>query len=77
MVNHLVQSGPQQITVELVAGPDGTLKPGVLIATLLDLPDEVVPLLRIHKRTTRFADGAGGTNVAGETDVGEAATSIA
>jgi hypothetical protein len=37
-------------------GPEGTLKPGVLVATLLALPDEVVPLLRIHKRATRLAE---------------------
>jgi radical SAM-linked protein len=58
MVNRLEQSGPHQLTVELAAGPDGTLKPGVLVATLLALPDDVVPLLRIHKRATRLADGA-------------------
>jgi hypothetical protein len=59
MVNRLVQTGPHQLTVELAAGPDGTLKPGVLVATLLALPDDVVPLLRIHKRATRLTDGGG------------------
>ncbi len=59
MVSSLVQSGPQQMTFELTAGPDGTLKPGMLVATLLELPDDVVPLLRIHKRATRFAEATG------------------
>jgi hypothetical protein len=61
MVNRLVQSGPQQLTVELAAGPDGTLKPGVVVATVLALPDDVVPLLRIHKRATRLAHDGGET----------------
>jgi hypothetical protein len=64
MVNDLVQSGPQQLTVELSAGPDGTLRPGVLVATLLDLPDDVVPLLRIHKRATRLGEPAAARAVA-------------
>jgi radical SAM-linked protein len=64
MVNDLVQSGPQQLTVELSAGPDGTLRPGVLVATLLDLPDDVVPLLRIHKRATRLTEPAAARAVA-------------
>jgi radical SAM family uncharacterized protein/radical SAM-linked protein len=55
MVRALVQSAPQRLRFELTAGPEGTLKPNVLVATLLDLPADVAPLLRIHKRATRLA----------------------
>jgi radical SAM family uncharacterized protein/radical SAM-linked protein len=56
LVRALVQSGPQELTVELTAGPEGTLKPSVLVATVLSLADDVAPLLRIHKRATRLAE---------------------
>jgi radical SAM family uncharacterized protein/radical SAM-linked protein len=65
MVRELAQSGPQRLTFELTAGPDGTLKPGVLVATVLGLPDDVVPLLRIHKRATRLAGCASPVATAG------------
>src|SRR5262249_26031400 len=61
MVGDLVHSGPQRLTVELTAGPEGTLKPGLLVAALLDLPADVVPLLRIHKRASRLVDPRPGT----------------
>src|SRR5262249_20187436 len=57
MVRDLAQPGPQTLAIELAVGPDGTLKPGVVVGTLLELPDAVVPLLRVHKRATRLDDG--------------------
>jgi radical SAM family uncharacterized protein/radical SAM-linked protein len=56
MVRALDVTSAHRLSVELAAGPDGTLKPGVLVATVLGLPDDVVPLLRVHKRATRLAE---------------------
>jgi radical SAM-linked protein len=58
MVRTLAQTGPQELTFELTVGPEGTLKPSTLVATLLGIADELAPLVRIHKRATRLADVA-------------------
>jgi radical SAM-linked protein len=55
LVVSLAQTGPATLALELAAGPAGTLKPNMVVAALLDLPADAAPLLRIHKRTTRFA----------------------
>ena len=54
----LAQTGPLELRLQLVVGPGGTLKPGVLLTALLGLPDEMVPLVRIHKRATRLREPA-------------------
>ena len=58
MVRDLAQHGALGLRFELTAGPEGTLKPGTVVATVLGLPDAVAPLLRIHKRATCLATGA-------------------
>ena len=57
MVRDLAQHGTLGLRFELTAGPEGTLKPGTVVATVLGLPDAVTPLLRIHKRATCLATG--------------------
>jgi radical SAM-linked protein len=52
----LTQVEPLRLHLELVVGPDGTLKPGTLLGALLALPDDLVPLVRIHKRATRLRE---------------------
>jgi radical SAM-linked protein len=58
MVRDLAQHGALGLRFELTAGPEGTLKPSTVIATVLGLPDAVTPLLRIHKRATCLATAA-------------------
>ena len=58
MVRDLAQHGALGLRFELTAGPEGTLKPGTVVATVLGLPDAVTPLLRIHKRATCLATDA-------------------
>jgi radical SAM family uncharacterized protein/radical SAM-linked protein len=58
MVRDLAQHGALGLRFELTAGPEGTLKPGTVVATVLGLSDAVAPLLRIHKRATCLAPGA-------------------
>jgi len=60
MVRDLAQHGAMGLRFELTAGPEGTLKPSTVVATVLGLPDAVTPLLRIHKRATCLATGAAG-----------------
>jgi radical SAM family uncharacterized protein/radical SAM-linked protein len=53
-VTGLVQSAPHRLSLELAVGPEGTIRPGTFIGTLLSLPTDAVAQLRIHKRGTRF-----------------------
>jgi radical SAM family uncharacterized protein/radical SAM-linked protein len=58
VVRELAHPAPLTLVVELGVGPEGTVKPGALMAALLALPDEAVSMLRIHKRATRLAEPA-------------------
>lgn len=53
-VRALHATAAQRLRVELSVGRGGSLKPELLIGTLLDIPAEQRPLLRIHKIATRF-----------------------
>jgi radical SAM family uncharacterized protein/radical SAM-linked protein len=53
-VRLLAHVGPRRLHLDVAVGRDGTLKPGVLVGALLDLPDTALPLLRIHKHATRL-----------------------
>jgi radical SAM family uncharacterized protein/radical SAM-linked protein len=65
LVRALRLAGDRRLAIELAAGPDGTLKPATLVATLLGLPDAVVPLVRVHKRATRLAEPVAGSPACG------------
>jgi radical SAM family uncharacterized protein/radical SAM-linked protein len=49
---------PQRLRLELAVGPEGTLKPAVLLGALLPLSAEDLASLRVHKVATRFRDDA-------------------
>jgi radical SAM family uncharacterized protein/radical SAM-linked protein len=53
-VRDLTATAPTRLVVELSFGPAGSIKAGVLAAELLGIPEDQVPLLRIHKRTTHL-----------------------
>ena len=53
-VRALVRTAPQRLRLELAIGPEGTVKPGALLAALLPIAPEAVPTVRIHKLATRF-----------------------
>src|SRR5262245_4580497 len=53
-VRALDVAGPGRLAIELSAGPEGSLKPEVLVGDLLALPVALRPLLRVHKVATRF-----------------------
>ncbi|MFN8542660.1 MAG: TIGR03960 family B12-binding radical SAM protein [Candidatus Binatia bacterium] len=50
-------AGPDRLAIELTTGPEGTLKPEVLVGDLLALPQTARPTLRVHKVSTRFRGG--------------------
>jgi hypothetical protein len=54
----LAQVAPLRLQLEVVPGPDGTLKPSVIVGALLGLADDVLPLLRVHKHETRLRAAA-------------------
>jgi hypothetical protein len=58
LVHALAASGPQRLVLELAIGPTGTVRPGALLAELLDIPPDAVPTLRVHKLATRFRETA-------------------
>jgi radical SAM family uncharacterized protein/radical SAM-linked protein len=57
-VHALELVGPQRLRVELVVGPEGTLKPASLLGALLPLGPEDLAVLRVHKVATRFHESA-------------------
>jgi radical SAM family uncharacterized protein/radical SAM-linked protein len=60
-VRALTRTGPQTLRVEIAMGPDGTLKPGAILAELLPIRPSELPALRVQKTATRFhADAAAG-----------------
>jgi radical SAM-linked protein len=54
LVARLEASGPTQLRLELAQGSDGSVKPSLVVAALLGIPAAEQPLLRVHKRATRF-----------------------
>ena len=58
-VRALEVTGPAQLRLEIAMGPDGTIKPGAVLAELLPIAAAELPTLRVCKTATRFhADGA-------------------
>ncbi len=54
IVRTLTTDGPDRLRVELEVGPAGSLRPAALVGELFGLPDAVLPVLRVHKVSTRF-----------------------
>jgi radical SAM family uncharacterized protein/radical SAM-linked protein len=55
-VRALDVTGPQQLRLEVLVRPEGTLRPGALLEELLGLSSDSVPTLRVHKVATRFRE---------------------
>jgi hypothetical protein len=53
-VRALEPCGTAGLRAEIAIGPEGTLKPSVLVAELLGLPPTSAAALRVHKVATRF-----------------------
>jgi radical SAM family uncharacterized protein/radical SAM-linked protein len=54
LVHDLAVTAPGRLVLEVAGGPRGSVKPSAVVGTLLALPAEVQPLLRVHKVATRF-----------------------
>jgi radical SAM family uncharacterized protein/radical SAM-linked protein len=60
LVARLEATGPTQLRLELAQGTEGGLKPSLFVGALLGIPAAEQPLLRVHKRATRFRPQASG-----------------
>ena len=58
LVARLETTGPTRLRLELVQAPDGGVKPSAVVGALLGIPAAEQPLLRVHKRATRFRPAA-------------------
>lgn len=47
-------AGPGRLRVDIAVGPEGTLRPPVVVGELLALAPDVLPTLHVHKIATRF-----------------------
>jgi radical SAM family uncharacterized protein/radical SAM-linked protein len=56
VVRTLDLAGPQRLVLELLVEREGTLKPELFAGELLAIPPAARPVLRVHKRATRFRD---------------------
>ena len=64
VVRTLDVAGPQRLVLELRVEREGTLKPELFAGELLAIPPAARPVMRVHKRATRFR-GAPEPGVAG------------
>lgn len=55
-VERVEVAGPGRLRVDIAVGPDGTLRPPVVVGQLLALDPDVLPTLHVHKVATRFHD---------------------
>ncbi len=64
LVEALDADASGRFTCAVPAGRGASVRPHVLVGTLLGLPPDVWPLLRVHKVATRFVDAGGESAVA-------------
>ncbi|MCW5893655.1 MAG: TIGR03960 family B12-binding radical SAM protein [bacterium] len=55
-VERVELAGPDRLRVDIAVGPEGTLRPPVVVGELLALDPGVLPTLHVHKVATRFHD---------------------
>jgi radical SAM family uncharacterized protein/radical SAM-linked protein len=53
-VERVEVAGPDRLRVDIAVGPDGTLRPPLVVGELLALDPDVLPTLHVHKVATRF-----------------------
>jgi radical SAM-linked protein len=56
LVRNAVVLGPGRLRLWIQTGPGGSIKPALLVGTLLDVPARRQPLIRVHKAGSTFAE---------------------